>query len=170
VSRPSAGRALALVALTWGVAVGCILTVAADTRIGPVVFRLTEKHGVHLGDLYAALGCAGVALLITVWIIVDHAGRKRRWARAQRRAARDRRAVHEQPAESEEDGEPYADGYAEAYSEYGHDEYGYDEQYDEYLDDEGHHALQGAPDPDLAETVLIERDTGDYTGRHRPPG
>lgn len=166
VNRPSSGRALAFVVLTWGVAIGFVLTVAADTRIGPVVFRLTKTHGVHLGDLYATLGCAGVALLITVWIVVDHMGRKRRWERAQRRETR-ARTVHHEP----DDDEAY-DQHDGASDEYGYDEQ-HDEYYDEYYDDaEGQHALRSQrddePDSDLVDTVLIERDTGDYTGRHRP--
>lgn len=77
-----------LVALTWGAALVFVLVVAADTRIGPVVFRITEKHGVHLGDIYATLAAVVVALLITVWIVVDHMGKQRRYQRLVRRAAR----------------------------------------------------------------------------------
>ena len=93
VTRPSLGRAIMLAVLTWGGAAAFVLMVAADTRLGPVVFRFTNTHGVHLGDIYATLGCVVVASLITVWIAVDHMGRKRRWANAQRRAARERQAA-----------------------------------------------------------------------------
>ena len=166
VARPSRGRLLGLVALTWGIAVAFVLTVAADTRVGPVVFRLTKTHGVHLGDVYATLASAGIAMLITVWIVVDHMGRKRRWARAQRRSAREQRIEPQDPDVIGTEHEPY--------DEYGHGDDGYAEEYPgEYYDDEGHHALRqpvDEPDPDLVETVLIERDSGDYTGRHRPQG
>lgn len=152
MSRPSTGRAMAAVAITWGAAMAFVLLVAADTRIGPVIFKVTRTHGVHLGDLYATLASVIVAVLITVWIVVDHRGRRRRWDRAQRRAA----AAREQwPQDAEYD----------------------DYDYDRYEED-------GAadPDPDLVETVLIDRDAiadddhvlddededVDYTGRHRP--
>jgi uncharacterized membrane protein len=173
VTRPSLGRAVMLAVLTWGAAAAFVLMVAADTRMGPVVFRLTATHGVHLGDIYATLACVIVAMLITVWIAVDHMGRKRRWVKAQRRAERERQMA---AAEVEyADGE-YDDGYADQYDhqyddEYveGDYEYGYEddaayvEQHD--ADPEPRRGRHEA-DPDLVDTVFIRRPT-DHDGRHR---
>lgn len=164
MTRPSLGRAVVLAVLVWGAAAAFVLMVAADTRMGPVVFRLTKTHGVHLGDIYATLACVVVAMLITVWIAVDHMGRKRRWVRAQRRAEREQ---EEAARYAEDHPDDYADDYADG--EYA-DEY-VDEYADDYADEGyepepeprgGHHAL----DPDLVETVFIRRPT-DLEGRHR---
>ena len=113
VARPSLGRAILLVVLTWGAAVAFVLMVAADTRLGPVVFRLTYSHGVHLGDIYATLACAVVAMLITVWIVVDHMGRNRRWVKAQRRAEREHLQAEAQYADAEDEYDEYDDEYDE---------------------------------------------------------
>jgi hypothetical protein len=186
-TRPSLGRALGLVALAWGVAVAFVLTVAADTRMGPVVFRFTATHGVHLGDIYATLACAVVAMLITVWIAVDHMGRKRRWVNAQRRAEREQRQAAEARYAGDEydraeydgneyDGEPYDDeAHDDEWGEQGY--YVEDEPYDaepapgEHVDE--HHDQHADPrrgrheqDPDLVDTVFIRRPT-DLDGRHR---
>jgi hypothetical protein len=80
-ARPSSGRTWGLVALIWAVAVAFVLEVASDTRLGPVVYKITKTHGVHLGDVYATLGCAAIALLLSLWVITDHRGRKRRYQR-----------------------------------------------------------------------------------------
>lgn len=168
MSRPSLGRAVVLAVLVWGAAAAFVLLVAADTRMGPVVFRFTKTHGVHLGDIYATLACVVVAMLITVWIAVDHMGRKRRWVRAQRRAEREQEAAARY-AEDHPDG--YADDYADGeYADEYVDEYA-DDYPDEYAD-EGYEAEpeprggRHEPDPDLVETVFIRRPT-DLEGRHR---
>jgi len=160
--------------LTWGGAAAFVLMVAADTRLGPVVFRFTNTHGVHLGDIYATLGCVVVASLITVWIAVDHMGRKRRWANAQRRAARERQAAAADEYADDEYGEgeyQYEDGYDD---EYEYDDQPYDDVEpgsDEHHDDRGD--ADPAPrrgrheiDPDMVDTVFIRRPT-DLDGRHR---
>jgi len=171
VTRPSLGRAVMLTVLTWGAAVAFVLMVAADTRLGPVVFRLTKTHGVHLGDIYATLGCAVVALLITVWIAVDHMGRKRRWASAQRRAEREQAAAARY---AEEDADDYADDYDAEYIDDYADEYA-DEYVDEAYEPAAGHDDSYEPeprrhrheaDPDLDETVFIRR-PDDLNGRHR---
>lgn len=59
---------LPLLLVVWGLATAIGLQVAATTRIGPVLVKLSYRHGVHLGDLLAFAACYGVALLITVWI------------------------------------------------------------------------------------------------------
>jgi hypothetical protein len=156
VTRPSLGRAVMLAVLTWGAAMAFVLMVAADTRLGPVVFRFTATHGVHLGDIYATLACVVVAMLITVWIAVDHMGRKRRWANAQRRAEREQEAAARYAEEHPDD---YADEFAEEYDD------DYAEEYaDEGYEPEPRHRHE--PDPDLVETVFIQRPT-DLEGRHR---
>jgi hypothetical protein len=60
---------LVLVVVTWGCAVVVALGVAASTRVGPVVVRLTGEHGVHFGDLVAGIVCITVALVLTSEII-----------------------------------------------------------------------------------------------------
>ncbi|MGI5125203.1 hypothetical protein ACQEVB_00170 [Pseudonocardia sp. CA-107938] len=167
VTRPSLGRAVMLIVGTWVAAAAFVVTVASDTRMGPVVYRFTATHGVHLGDVYATLACAIVAMLITVWIIVDHMGRKRRWAKAQktaqRRAEREAAAAEEYEEYEAED-RPADQAY---YDEY-YDDYPDDQQYDdEYYEDEQPEPRHGrhAADPDLVETVYIER-PDDRGGRH----
>jgi uncharacterized integral membrane protein len=161
VTRPSLGRAVVLAVLVWGAAAAFVLLVAADTRMGPVVFRFTKTHGVHLGDIYATLACVVVAMLITVWIAVDHMGRKRRWVKAQRRAERE-----------QEEAARYAEDHPDDYAD---DEYADDEYVDEYPDDYVDEGNEPEPeprgsrheiDPDLVETVFIRRPS-DIEGRHR---
>ncbi|SHL21682.1 hypothetical protein SAMN05443637_12168 [Pseudonocardia thermophila] len=187
-TRPSATRAALVVLLVWALAVAFVLVVASDTRIGPVVFRLTKTHGIHLGDIYATLASGVVAMLITVWIIVDHLGRKRRWLRAKERAARwreevERRAVEggaEEGAAEDEYANPAGDAYAD-------DGYypGYDGAYDHYGTHDAEHpaddpherrAAVVTDEPDIdpetidadvdADTVRIERPAR-INGRHR---
>jgi hypothetical protein len=43
-----------------------VLGVAATTRIGPIVLDLSERHGVHLGDVVTALVCFTAAWTVTV--------------------------------------------------------------------------------------------------------
>jgi hypothetical protein len=83
VRRPSGWRSAALVMLTWLVATACVVTVMSETRVGPVVFSLTMRHGVHLGDAYAVIGFTAIALLITDRIVIGHMDRMRRWRQAQ---------------------------------------------------------------------------------------
>jgi hypothetical protein len=71
--RPSSpATAGAIIIGTWVVAAGFVLAVAAGTRVGPVVVKLTTTHGIHLGDLCTALGAGGVAILVTVWVIANY--------------------------------------------------------------------------------------------------
>ncbi|MHA6795609.1 hypothetical protein ACVGVM_19125 [Pseudonocardia bannensis] len=58
-------RQLVLIATTWIIATAMALLVAAETKLGPIMLRLTEGHGVHLGDLVALAVCFTSALLIT---------------------------------------------------------------------------------------------------------
>lgn len=50
-------RVLAQVGLVWLVAALVSLWIAGTTRIGPTVFELSERHGVHLGDLLGLATC-----------------------------------------------------------------------------------------------------------------
>ncbi len=59
-------RRLALVGIAWAAATLFGLAVAAVTSVGPVVASLSEKHGVHLGDLVAFGGAYLMALVVTV--------------------------------------------------------------------------------------------------------
>lgn len=83
---PSGAQTLGVVALIWMLAAALVLTVASDTRVGPVVLKLTATHGVHLGDLYAMFGVTALAVLGTVWVLTDHRTRQRRHDRWRRRS------------------------------------------------------------------------------------
>ena len=53
----------------WGFGLGAGLGVARFTSMGPVAFRLSWNHGVHVGDLAAmGLGCLG-AVAVTWWLL-----------------------------------------------------------------------------------------------------
>ena len=49
----------------WAAATVVALAAATWTAYGPVVLILTRTHGVHLGDLGAAVGAYGAAALMT---------------------------------------------------------------------------------------------------------
>ena len=57
-------RAIPVLAL-WTAATAVGLLFAGVTRIGPVVMRLSYRHGVHLGDLVAFVAAYGGAALLT---------------------------------------------------------------------------------------------------------
>lgn len=82
VRRPSLGAALGLILLAWTGAVVFVLVIAADTEIGPVVFKITRNHGIHLGDLYALVAAAAAATVITLWVAVRYLLRRRRYRRS----------------------------------------------------------------------------------------
>lgn len=57
--------AVVLIGACWIVAVGASLEVARRTAIGPVIVRLSETHGVHLGDVIVVASAAVVAGVTT---------------------------------------------------------------------------------------------------------
>ncbi|MBN9108406.1 MAG: hypothetical protein J0I34_06460 [Pseudonocardia sp.] len=57
------------IAVTWALAAIVTLCVAAETRIGPVILKLTPKHGVHMGDLAVFFGCTAIALVVTAALL-----------------------------------------------------------------------------------------------------
>lgn len=65
---PSAAR-LVLLALTWGAAAFVVLTTAAVTRIGPVLYQISERHGVHAFDIVVGVVMFCLALLATAAIV-----------------------------------------------------------------------------------------------------
>lgn len=57
------------ITLVWAAAAGVVLLFAADTKVGPVVLRISRAHGIHLGDTIM-LGCATlVAAAVTWWLL-----------------------------------------------------------------------------------------------------
>jgi hypothetical protein len=59
-----AGLSVVLIAIIWAVAAAATLGVASETAVGPVVLRLSEGHGIHLGDIifgFAAIISASAA-------------------------------------------------------------------------------------------------------------
>ncbi len=65
----------AAVVLLWGAATLLGLGVAATTRIGPVLFTVTDSHGVHLGDLVAFAAAYCAALVITHRVLARRSSR-----------------------------------------------------------------------------------------------
>jgi len=79
--RAPSGVTHAMVALcAWGVAAVVTMAVAGETKIGPVVFTLTRNHGLHAGDVVAALVMSLFALAVTIAVIAHYwrAGRRAR--------------------------------------------------------------------------------------------
>lgn len=72
LDRRPATRRVAVV-LVWGLATALGLAVAATTRIGPVVLRVTSSHGVHLGDVLAFALAYAAAGLVTLWLLAGRA-------------------------------------------------------------------------------------------------
>lgn len=66
--RPDGGRLVGVVFL-WAVAVAVVLATAAFTRIGPVVYVIDQRHGVHAFDALVAVGAFGMASLVTFGIV-----------------------------------------------------------------------------------------------------
>lgn len=60
---------LVLLALTWGCAVFVVLATAAVTRVGPVLYEINDRHGVHAFDVLVGTGMFCLALLATAWIV-----------------------------------------------------------------------------------------------------
>ena len=69
--RPSGILHTLVVLGAWGVAAAVTLAVAADTKIGPVVFRLTKNHGLHAGDVYTLLIMSAFAAVVTIAVVVQ---------------------------------------------------------------------------------------------------
>jgi len=79
--RAPSGVTHAMVALcAWGVAAVVTLAIAGETKIGPVVFTLTRNHGLHAGDVAAAVIMSLFALAVTIAVIAHYwtAGRRAR--------------------------------------------------------------------------------------------
>lgn len=53
----------------WGTALAVALLIAWQTKAGPIVLRVTDRHGVHLGDIAALDVCAMWAVHGTIgWL------------------------------------------------------------------------------------------------------
>ena len=50
----------------WAIATIVGLWIAAETKVGPVLVKVTGKHGLHLGDLAGFLVCWQWAAVVTV--------------------------------------------------------------------------------------------------------
>ncbi len=60
-----------LLVVVWGLATAAGLWTAATTAVGPVVLRLTQSHGVHVGDVVAFAVLYGAAALVTGRVAVS---------------------------------------------------------------------------------------------------
>ena len=58
-----------MVLMVWAVAVAAVLLTAVDTRVGPVLFTISRRHGVHLGDVLVLLAAAAIAAVLT-WLLL----------------------------------------------------------------------------------------------------
>ncbi|SHL31900.1 hypothetical protein SAMN05443637_12472 [Pseudonocardia thermophila] len=76
-----------VVLCAWALAGLVTLAVAAKTKIGPVVVELTRSHGVHAGDVLAAVVMSLFAMTVTVLVIAHFWAARRRARRAHRYAA-----------------------------------------------------------------------------------
>ena len=90
--RAPSGVTHAMVALcAWGVAAVVTLAIAGETKIGPVVLTLTRNHGLHAGDVAAAVIMSLFALAVTIAVIGHYVAAGRRARRSeQARYARGR--------------------------------------------------------------------------------
>jgi hypothetical protein len=57
------------VAATWLGGAVTLLALGSTTKVGPVVLRLTEGHGVHAGDVFGAAVILAAAGVVTAWIL-----------------------------------------------------------------------------------------------------
>jgi hypothetical protein len=64
----------------WVMATAVVLLFAADTRVGPILVNLSERHGVHVGDVVALLAMYSGAAVLTWRIRRGAPGRGRRRA------------------------------------------------------------------------------------------
>jgi hypothetical protein len=58
------------VVLVWCAATAAGLWVAAETKVGPVVFVIDQRHGIHQGDLIAFGAAYGCAALLTIALLL----------------------------------------------------------------------------------------------------
>ena len=64
-----------MVLVVWAVAVAGVLLTAMDTRAGPVLFTISRRHGVHLGDVLVLLAGTVVAAVVT-WLLLREPRRR----------------------------------------------------------------------------------------------
>lgn len=71
---PSAGQLVAA-AVVWGLAAMVVLGTAAVTRVGPILYTINDRHGIHAFDVLVGTGMFCAALLTTAVIVWP----RRRW-------------------------------------------------------------------------------------------
>jgi hypothetical protein len=76
--RPSALMHGIVVVVAWAIAGVITLAVMAETKIGPVVLKVTTNHGFHSGDVYTLLVMGGFAVIITIATLAHYAYAARR--------------------------------------------------------------------------------------------
>lgn len=67
-------RRLLLVLLAWSAAAFAVLANAAVTRIGPVIYQINDRHGVHAGDVLVGTGMFCLAVLVTAALLWPRPG------------------------------------------------------------------------------------------------
>lgn len=63
-----------VLAVVWGGALAAGLVVARLTKVGPILFEISGRHGVHAGDVVAFAFAFAVASLCTA-VLLDWWGR-----------------------------------------------------------------------------------------------
>jgi hypothetical protein len=58
-----------LIAAIWVVATAGALVLAWQSRVGPVIYRLSERHGVHLGDVAGFVVAYAWAAVVTIAVV-----------------------------------------------------------------------------------------------------
>lgn len=58
-------RRVGAVLTVWFAATVVVLVVAAETKVGPVLLTLSRRHGVHAGDVVAAVATYTAAAAFT---------------------------------------------------------------------------------------------------------
>jgi hypothetical protein len=76
--RPSAMMHATVVVVAWAIAAVITLAVMAETKIGPVVLKVTTNHGFHAGDVYTLLVMGGFATVVTIVTVAHYAYASRR--------------------------------------------------------------------------------------------
>ena len=49
----------------WAYCGATTVLIAAESKVGPVLYRLNDRHGIHLGDVVACVTLPGLAAWLT---------------------------------------------------------------------------------------------------------
>ena len=66
-----------LILVSWGIATAGALAWAWRTTVGPVVFAVSDTHGIHFGDLVGFAIAYAWAIVTTMALTPERSGRPR---------------------------------------------------------------------------------------------